>query len=108
MESFSRSASGLNMPLYDPAKVERVIGVDPSEGLLKLGQARKASSPVPLSIVRAPAENIPLDNASVATRLSSPHPLLRPGSGRVLYLEMGARTSLRSLGFHSRGTAVRA
>jgi ubiquinone/menaquinone biosynthesis C-methylase UbiE len=94
---------GLNLPLYDPAKVERVIGVDPLEGFLKLGKARRETSPVPLSIVRAPAENIPLDNASVDTAVvtytlcSVQDPLkalgeigrvLRPG-GRVLFLEHG-------------------
>ena len=32
--------SGLNLPYYDRAKVKNIIGIDPGEGILKLGQER--------------------------------------------------------------------
>jgi SAM-dependent methyltransferase len=54
--------SGLNLQHYDFTKVERVIGVDPGEGFLALGTTRWGSSPVPLELIRAPAEKIPLDD----------------------------------------------
>jgi ubiquinone/menaquinone biosynthesis C-methylase UbiE len=94
---------GLNLPLYDPSRVERVIGVDPSESFLNLGKGRTASSPVPVSILRAPAENIPLQKKSIDTAVvtytlcSVANPslalrevwrVLKPG-GRVLFLEHG-------------------
>jgi SAM-dependent methyltransferase len=54
--------SGLNLPHYDPSKVTRVIGVDPGEGFLALGKERCSSARVPLELIHAPAENIPLDD----------------------------------------------
>jgi ubiquinone/menaquinone biosynthesis C-methylase UbiE len=49
---------GLNLSHYDPGKIERVIGVDPNEGFLRLGSG--ARPPVPVEVFRAPAEAIPL------------------------------------------------
>src|SRR3712207_2864794 len=51
---------GLNLPLYDPSRVTRVIGVDPGADFLKLGRERHRRSPVPLEIIQAPAEALPL------------------------------------------------
>jgi ubiquinone/menaquinone biosynthesis C-methylase UbiE len=94
---------GLNLPLYDPARVTRVIGVDPSEGFLRLGGRGRVSSPVPVSILQAPAEAIPLESASVDTAvitytlcsvanpsqaLQEVRRVLKP-AGRVLFLEHG-------------------
>ena len=45
---------GLNLPLYDPARVTRVIGVDPIAQFLDLGRERRRHSPVPLEGMRAP------------------------------------------------------
>ncbi|WP_424627377.1 class I SAM-dependent methyltransferase [Bradyrhizobium sp. SYSU BS000235] len=54
--------SGLNLPHYDPSKVKRVIGVDPGEGFLALGKERSNNARVPLELIQAPAEKIPLDD----------------------------------------------
>jgi ubiquinone/menaquinone biosynthesis C-methylase UbiE len=94
---------GLNLPLYDPDRVTRVIGVDPIAGFLKLGWERHRRSPVPLEIIQAPAEKLPLEDASVDTAvitytlcsvddpaqaLREVRRVLKP-SGRVLFLEHG-------------------
>lgn len=91
----------LNLSHYDPGKVERVIGVDPNEGLLRLGSG--ARPPVPVEVFRAPAEAIPLpddvaDTAIVtytlcsvedpARALGEVRRVLKPG-GRVLFVEHG-------------------
>src|SRR3712207_6161392 len=56
---------GLNLPLYDPARVERIIGVDPNESFLRLGQKARGRCAVPLEIVVAPAEALPLADGCV-------------------------------------------
>lgn len=52
--------SGLNLPYYDKSKVTRVIGVDPGEGFLALSGGRMKDAKVPVELIRAPAEKIPL------------------------------------------------
>jgi ubiquinone/menaquinone biosynthesis C-methylase UbiE len=94
---------GLNLPLYDPARVEYVIGVDPGADFLSIGSARHTTSPVPLKIIEAPAEALPLPDASIDTAvvtftlcsveepmsvLSELRRVLKP-TGRVLFLEHG-------------------
>jgi 2-polyprenyl-3-methyl-5-hydroxy-6-metoxy-1,4-benzoquinol methylase len=37
--------SGLNLPYYDPAKVERVIGLDPAEEMLSYARRKSATLP---------------------------------------------------------------
>jgi SAM-dependent methyltransferase len=94
---------GLNLPFYDPGLVERVIGVDPNESFLRLGKGLNRTSGVPLEIIRAPAEALPLADASVDTALitytlcsvDDPARSLREvrrvlkAHGRVLFLEHG-------------------
>lgn len=94
---------GFNLDFYDPARVTRIIGVDPLSGFLDLGTERHQRSPVPLEIIKAPAEALPLDDASIDTAvitytlcsvddpdkaLSEVRRVLKP-DGRVLFLEHG-------------------
>ncbi len=53
--------SGLNLALYDPARVTRVTGIDPSQPLLDRAAHRAATSPVPVSLVKGGAERMPFD-----------------------------------------------
>lgn len=56
--------SGLNLALY-PDEVRRVIGVDPSPGLLRLA-AEASHSPAPeTELIEATAEDLPLEDRSV-------------------------------------------
>jgi ubiquinone/menaquinone biosynthesis C-methylase UbiE len=52
--------SGLNLAFYDPARVTRVTGIDPSAPLLARARARVGVLPVEL--VRASAEDLPLES----------------------------------------------
>jgi ubiquinone/menaquinone biosynthesis C-methylase UbiE len=58
--------SGHNLPFYTDA-VERLIGLDSSPELLRRTRTRSSLSRVPLHLIRASAEAIPLKDASVDT-----------------------------------------
>ena len=94
---------GLNLAHYDPDKVIKVIGLDPEAVLLELGKERVKASPVPVEIITAPGERIPLNDNIADTAVltytlcSVQDPLtvlreirrvLKPG-GRLLFLEHG-------------------
>lgn len=94
--------SGLNLPLYGPG-VRSVIGLEPSPELLRLARERAASAPVPVELLEASAEALPLDDASVDTvvttwtlctipdarrALGEARRVLRPG-GALLFVEHG-------------------
>jgi len=94
---------GLNLPFYNPLHVTEVIGVDPNDAFLHLGEQRHQNSPVPLQILRAPAELLPLKDDSIDTAvitytlcsvddpgqaLREVRRVLKP-EGKVLFLEHG-------------------
>jgi len=61
--------SGLNFPYYDPERVERVIGLDPSEEMLTYAKAKSESVPFTVEYLALQGESIPLEPESVDTVL---------------------------------------
>ena len=52
--------SGLNLPYYDAAKVERLIGVDPDSTMLALAGPQSRSLPFDVECLQACGESMPL------------------------------------------------
>ncbi|RLQ22859.1 methyltransferase domain-containing protein [Seongchinamella sediminis] len=95
--------SGLNLPYYDPARVRKVIGLDPSEKSWELAAERASRLQFEVEFIGLPGEQIPLEDASVDTVLVTfalctiPDPVaalegmsrvLRPG-GELIFCEHG-------------------
>lgn len=95
--------SGLNLPHYDRSRVTRLIGVDPDAALLHIGRRRLRTAPFEIEIVRASAEDMPLETAAVDTAvvtytlcsiadvgraLTEIRRVLKP-QGRLLFCEHG-------------------
>lgn len=94
--------SGLNLPFYG-ADVNRVYGLDPSEELLHLARKTAARAPFPVQFLMQSGEEIPLDDGTVDTVVSTwtlctiPDPIkalkemkrvLKPG-GTFIFAEHG-------------------
>lgn len=97
------AGSGLNFPLYDPDSVSRVLALEPSEGMLRRARPVVDRAKVDVELLRAVAEDIPLESASVDTVVITytlctiPDPVaalremarvLAPG-GRLVFCEHG-------------------
>ena len=95
--------TGLNLPYYDSARVERLIGLDPSEESWKLAGERAAHLDFDVEFIGLHGEQIPLDDDSVDTVMVTfslctiPDPVsalqgmarvLRPG-GSLVFCEHG-------------------
>lgn len=95
--------SGLNLPFYDATRVDRIIGVDPDEGMWKRSAARRRDFEIPLERIGLSGEQIPLDDDLADTVLVTyslctiPDPVaalremkrvLKPG-GQLLFAEHG-------------------
>ena len=95
--------SGLNLPHYDPDKVRKLTGVDPSMRMRELGAARLAAARFPVELIGLKGEDLDLPDASMDTVVVTfslctiPDPLraltaarrvLKPG-GKLLFLEHG-------------------
>ena len=55
---------GLNLAFYDPARVQSVTGVDPSEGLRRLAMSAPRPASLKVVILAGEAEALPLDSGS--------------------------------------------
>lgn len=95
--------TGLNLPYYDASKVQRVIGLDPSESSWDLAAERARNLDFDLEFIGLPSEQIPLPDASVDSIVVTfslctiPDPVaalqgmarvLKPG-GNLLFCEHG-------------------
>jgi ubiquinone/menaquinone biosynthesis C-methylase UbiE len=95
--------TGLNLPLYDAHRVERLIGLDPSEKSWELAGERASQLDFDVEFIGLPGEEIPLGDDSVdtvmvtyalctipdpATALQGMARVLRPG-GKLIFCEHG-------------------
>jgi ubiquinone/menaquinone biosynthesis C-methylase UbiE len=62
--------SGLNLPHYGPG-AERVVGIDPSQRLLSMSKRSAAGTRRSITLIEGSAEDIPLEDASVDTVLTT-------------------------------------
>ena len=94
---------GLNLAFYDPARVESVTGVDPSEGLRQIASAAPRPTGLKVEVLDGEAENLPFGadvfDSIVCTftlcsvqspqgALAEARRVLRPG-GQFLFSEHG-------------------
>lgn len=95
--------TGLNLPHYDAARVERIIGLDPGTEMHRLARKRLQATGLHVELVGLSAERIPYDDASFDCVLVTfslctiPDPVaalremrrvLKPGA-RLLFCEHG-------------------
>lgn len=95
--------SGLNLPFYRPDSVVELVGLEPSEEMLRLARRAASDAPFPVKLLSSAAEDIPLDEASIDTvvttytlccvedplsALSEMKRVLKP-NGQLLFAEHG-------------------
>lgn len=93
--------TGLNLEVYDPRRVTRLVGIEPDPHMLRRARPRVAALAFPSTLVQADAERLPFPSDSFDTVVVTftlctiPHPaaalieirrVLRP-QGRALLLE---------------------
>jgi ubiquinone/menaquinone biosynthesis C-methylase UbiE len=94
--------SGLNLPLYSPPTTS-VLGIDPSAELLAMARPRAERSAIPVTLLEASAERLPIETSSIDTvvttwtlctipdaaqALAETRRVLRP-TGRLVFIEHG-------------------
>ena len=95
--------SGLNLPFYSSETVNKIWGLEPSEGMRAKAKPLVDASPIDVELIDLPGEEIPLDKESIDTvlvtyslctiadavkALQGMRRVLKPG-GRLLYCEHG-------------------
>jgi ubiquinone/menaquinone biosynthesis C-methylase UbiE len=104
------AGSGINFPLYDPSRVDRVLALEPSAGMRRKARGKNADqAQVPIEWLELPGELIPLTDQSVdtilltftlcsiadyQTALRQMRRVLRPG-GQLLFCEHGRAEELK-------------
>jgi len=63
--------SGLNLPFYDPGKVDYILGLDPSIQLRKMARQKAAGLPFDVDFIGLSGEEIPLEKNSIDTVLTT-------------------------------------
>ncbi len=61
--------SGTNLPYYDASRVTQIIGVEPSEGMRIKAQRAIAGQDIPVELIDAPGEALPVEDGSIDTVL---------------------------------------
>jgi len=94
--------SGLNIPHY-PAEIHDLVAVDPNSGMRRYAEPRIAASPIKVERYELSGENLPMDDASFDTvvstwtlcsidnivqALAEIYRVLKPG-GQFIFLEHG-------------------
>jgi ubiquinone/menaquinone biosynthesis C-methylase UbiE len=102
--------SGLNLGLYDRARVDHVWGLDPSHTLLDRARARSAS--VDVRLMAGSAESIPFGDAAFDTVVSTYTMCTIPDLGRALgemrrVLRRGGRLLFSEHGLSPEGRIAR-
>ena len=61
--------SGLNIPFYVASEIDKLTGLDPSSEMLKLAKQNLANTKMPITLLKASSEEIPLVANSIDTVL---------------------------------------
>jgi len=108
--------SGLNIPFYDAAKVDRILGLDPSEELNRMALKVAEQKGIPVDFILGGAEDMPLPDNHVDTVLVTftmctiPEVtaankemlrVLKPG-GKVIFCEHGLAPDVKVSKWQSR------
>lgn len=107
--------SGINIPLYE-RDVEALLAVDPSLEIWRLARGRAGRAPFPIKFLGCSAEQIPLDDKTVDTVVTTwtlctiPDPLRALGEmkrvlkpeGQVIFVEHGRSPDARVLAWQNR------
>lgn len=95
--------TGLNLPHYNAAQIDRIIGLDPGLEMHRLARKRLADTALSVELVGLSAERIPYDDGSfdcvlvtfslctipdAVAALREMHRVLKPG-GRLIFCEHG-------------------
>lgn len=95
--------SGLNLPHYDPLRVEKIWGLDPSSELIKRARKQADQMPFDVEFIERSCEEIPMDDKSmdsvlvtyslcsipdVSKALNEINRILKPG-GELIFCEHG-------------------